>query len=68
MAHRSLCFLEEIVQLFPSMSSHYVADVALGLVEVLRLATEGKLRYSSDGEDGVEYTEFELDMLQLEED
>ena len=50
------------------MSSHYLADIELGVAEVLLLATEGKLRYRSGVENGVEYTEFELDMLPLEED
>ena len=68
MAYRSLYFLEEIFQLFPSAASHFIADIELGVAEVLFLATEGKLRYRSDVEDGFEYTEFELDMLQLEED
>ena len=68
MAYRSLYFLEEIFQLFPSAASHYIADIELGVAEVLRLATEGKLRYRSDVEDGVAYTEFALAMLPLEEE
>ena len=64
----STSLLKEIFQLFPSAASHFIADIELGVAEVLLLATEGKLRYRSDVEDGVEYTEFELDMLQLEED
>ena len=64
----STSLLEEIFQLFPSAASHFIADIELGVAEVLFLATEGKLRYRSDVEDGFEYTEFELDMLQLEED
>ena len=50
--------LDEIIQLFPSEASNYVADVALGLAELLLLATEGMLRYGSGVEHGVAYTEF----------
>ena len=49
-------------------ASDYIAAIELGVAEVLLLATEGKLRYRSDVEHGVEYTEFELAMLQLEKD
>ena len=59
--------LGEIVQLFPSESSSAIADVGLGVAELLLLASEGMLRYGSDVEHGVAYTEFELDMLLLEE-
>lgn len=59
--------LEEIIQVFPSSSSNLVADVELGIAELLLLASEGVLRYGSSVEHGVGYTEFELDMLLLEE-
>jgi len=59
--------LDEIVQLFPSESSSIIADVELGVAELLLLATEGLLRYGSGEEHGVAYTEFSLDMLLLEE-